>query len=127
MIGTPRATVADQPLRRGGVARALLGLWMGLYLLVVGAAPIIDALSGHGLAVVAHWEDSSDERCPPKHDEVGCQFVQAYSGGRLVPPVVEPLAFERSTESLAPSAAERLGWASAQRIALPTRGPPARG
>jgi hypothetical protein len=127
MIASPRSTASHQPPRRGPVARALLGLWMGVYLFAVSAAPIADTLAGHGRAVVAHWEDSSDERCPPKHEEVGCQFVQAAFGAGVVSPVAGPRAVERATVALPPSVAVRLGWASAQRVTLPTRGPPSRG
>jgi hypothetical protein len=125
MPESPILTAPRQPLRRGRAARVVLGVWIALYLLVVGAAPIVDALAGHGEAVVAHWEDGSDERCPPKHEELGCQFVQAYSVGGAVHASVAAATAELQRESLPPSVADRLGWSSVQRVALPSRGPPA--
>lgn len=38
-------------------------------------APVADALTGHGVEVVAHVEDDAGTHCPPTHSEVGCHLA----------------------------------------------------
>ena len=105
--------------------RALIGAWLALHVFVVGAAPVVDALEGHGRTVVAHWEDLSSDHCPPLHDELACQLVQVFGAGALLPAPAAPVATVWALESASlPVAAER-AWDAGQRARPSTRGPPA--
>lgn len=125
MTHFPVASTDRSATRRGRLARLLATAWLGFYVLAVGATPVLDALAGHGQEIVAHWEDASDDRCPPRHEEVGCQFAPVFAaGGLLEQPLPEEIAPWRPQATPRPAAAGSV-WGSAQRAVPPSRGPPA--
>lgn len=118
-VGRPGRAHAWRP-----VARLLAGVWFTLYLAVVAGLPLVDAGIEHR-EVVAHWEDASDERCPPQHAGETCVLFQTITTGASPSVVGTLVATElRLVDSVRPVEADRV-----QRLvhaARPrTRGPPA--
>lgn len=110
-------------LGRGAISRVVTGLWMALYLLVVGVVPVIDARDGHG-DVVAHWEDANDTSCPPQHDASACQLCQLIGGSGA--PAADPQHFppcQARERSPVPGARTR-GPAALAAAGPSTRAPP---
>lgn len=91
--------------RRGGSARVLTGVWMVLHLLLVAAAPAVDAGIGHTDPVVAHWEDADGSDCPTSHGAEECQICHLVVKARAqasnaiaaaIPATVDQPASERA-------------------------------
>jgi hypothetical protein len=108
---------------RGTMARLTVGLWLGLYALVVAVVPVVDAGVGHG-AVVAHWEDASDTTCPPQHDASACQLCQLITGPGRENPGRAVVAVPASDETR-PAAAVSARAPAAVAVGVPSsRAPP---
>ncbi|MCC7001525.1 MAG: hypothetical protein IT357_05180 [Gemmatimonadaceae bacterium] len=109
---------------RGPLARASAAVWLVLQLLIVGGLPIMDAGIEHR-EVVAHWEDVTDDRCPPVHGGTECVLHQTITSGAA--PVLVTLAFDQDlqqSDASRPVEADRVvrvGYATR----LHSRGPPA--
>lgn len=109
---------------RGPLARAFAAVWLALQILIVGGLPIMDAGIEHR-EVVAHWEDITDDRCPPSHGGAECLVYQTLTSGAA--PVVVSSAFDAHLQQLdtaRPVEADRVirvGFAAR----LQSRGPPA--
>lgn len=85
--------------------------------LVSVALPVADAAAHHA-PVVAHWEDASDESCPPQHDASTCQACQSAVRWACASVAVRIAA--------APTAPRRPAEeARAAGVAAPSRGVPA--
>lgn len=107
------------------VGRLVLGIWLLVHVFVVGAAPVADALAGHGAEVVAHWEDAQDTSCPPQHDPATCQVCQSLqSTGQLTRP--ERVAMVATLDgSVVRGRTDGLAAKDTDRLGLPdSRGPP---
>lgn len=109
---------------RGPLARASAAIWLLLQLLIVAGLPIMDAGVEHR-EVVAHWEDVSDDRCPPVHGGTQCVLHQTITTGAA--PVLVAVAFDQDlqqSDASRPVEADRVirvGFATR----LQSRGPPA--
>lgn len=90
---------------------------MLVFALVSVAMPVADAAAHHA-PVVAHWEDASDESCPPQHDASTCQVCQSAvrwaCASVAVRIAVAPTATRRPTEQTRVAI-----------VAAPSRGVPA--
>jgi len=109
---------------RGPFARASAAVWLVLQLLIVGGLPIMDAGIEHR-EVVAHWEDVTDDRCPPAHGGPECLVYQTLTGG-AAPVVASPVfdAHLQPSDASRPIEADvvaRVGFAARRQ----SRGPPA--
>ncbi len=121
---TPSPTLhRPKARRRGWFVRAFAGVWCALQLAVVGGLPIVDAEIGHG-PVVAHWEDVSDEQCPPQHGGLECSLFQVFGSGAAPAAGADAIAVGQPDADVArPEAADRI--ASGATHAPPaSRGPP---
>ena len=109
---------------RGPLARASAAVWLLLQLLIVAGLPIMDAGVEHR-EVVAHWEDVTDDRCPPVHGGTECVLHQTITSGAA--PVLVSMAFDQDlqqSDASRPVEADRVvrvGFATQ----LQSRGPPA--
>lgn len=109
---------------RGPLARVSAAVWLLLQLLIVAGLPIMDAGIEHR-EVVAHWEDVTDDRCPPVHGGNECVLHQTITSGAA--PVLVTLAFDQhlqQSDASRPVEADRVvrvGYATRLR----SRGPPA--
>ncbi|MCE9602607.1 MAG: hypothetical protein K8S21_10420 [Gemmatimonadetes bacterium] len=121
-IGTSRTASTRG---RSRFARALMGAWLAVQVLVVAAVPIADAQADHTERIVAHWDDAQERNCPPLHDPSACRLCQVVSatfggpaGPALAPvrlvAVAAPLPDERGISALA----------AALRASPRPRGPP---
>lgn len=123
----PSPHSANRPVRtalRGPLARTSAAIWLVLQLMIVASLPIMDAGIEHR-EVVAHWEDVSDDRCPPMHGGTECVLYQTITSGAA--PAVVSVAFDQylqQSDASRPVEADRVvhaGFASRLR----SRGPPA--
>jgi hypothetical protein len=110
---------------RGGLARALVGVWLAIHGLVAVAMPVADGMLGHGDPVIAHWEDAQDTSCPPQHDPATCQLCQQIITALNDGPVdrVAPVTVVRAAGVL-PLGLGLGAYETARRGAPDPRGPP---
>ncbi len=69
---------------RGPLARLVAGIWLLVYVGLVGATPVADAFVDHGAEVVLHVEDADGGHCPASHGDELCQICQFAQGLRAV-------------------------------------------
>jgi hypothetical protein len=62
--------------------RAIASLWLAVFAFAGVGVPVLDAEFDHSADVAAHWEDSGDRSCPPRHDASVCQFFHAHHSAR---------------------------------------------
>jgi hypothetical protein len=110
---------------RGGLARAVVGVWLAIHGLVAVAVPVADGMLGHGDPVIAHWEDAQDTSCPPQHDPATCQLCQQIITSLNDGPVerVAPVTVVRAAVVL-PLDLGLGAYETARRGAPDPRGPP---
>lgn len=78
MVDASRFLLAFLPRAlRSRVGRCCAAIWLLGQTASVALAPVADALTGHGVDVVAHVEDDAGTHCPPAHSDVGCHLASA--------------------------------------------------
>ncbi|MFN0097396.1 MAG: hypothetical protein ACKVS7_01890 [Gemmatimonadaceae bacterium] len=92
--------------------------------MIVAGLPIMDAGIEHR-EVVAHWEDVTDDRCPPLHGGTDCVLYQTITSGAA--PAAVSVAFDqylRQSDASRPVEADRVTRVEST-SRLRSRGPPA--
>lgn len=110
--------------KRRGVVRAVVGLWLGFYAVMVMVVPVLDGREVHAPTVI-HWEDTSGGHCPTQHESPVCHLVQILTASASLPvndsPV--PASLTVSAGELAPHAT-LLEARTGDKLAPSSRAPP---